>query len=135
MATENDVKILALKEEIEKKKKQLTSGIKFSPVTNCSIALDGVRHNLHVETKDGLLLLIAKLNGLKKSLAEVMPSEQLVIEGYSVDDWLTDLVAKFNVLNISKERERLQKLESKLHNLLSVDKKVELEIEDLKDQI
>ena len=135
MATENDQKILALKEEIEKKKKELATNVKFSPVTNCHLQSEGRLYNIHVASKEELLMLIAKLTSLKISLEKAMPDEQLTIDNYNVEDWISDLNARFNVLNISKERDRLQKLERKLHDLLSVDKKVELEIEDLKSQI
>lgn len=135
MATQNDEVILGLKKEIEEKKKLLNKESKFNPITNCSILLDGSRYNIHALNKEGILLLIAKLKSLETALKAVMPEEKLVIEGYGVEDWLTDLRAKFEILNVSNEKTRLQKLEQKLHTLLSIDKKVELEIEDLKNQI
>jgi hypothetical protein len=135
MATKNDKVILNLKKEIETKKALLATGVKFNPITNCSLELDGTRHNLHVANKETLLLLIAKLNGLNNSLAEVMPGESLTISGYKVDQWLEDLIVKFNALNVSNEKVRLQALEAKLHQLLSVDTKVEIEIKDLMSQI
>jgi hypothetical protein len=135
MATKNDKVILNLKKEIETKKALLATSVKFNPITNCSLELDGTRYNLHVANKETLLLLIAKLNSFNKSLAEVMPGESLTISGYKVDHWMEDLIAKFNVLNVSNEKVRLQALEAKLYQLLSVDTKVEIEIEDLKKQI
>jgi hypothetical protein len=135
MATENDKVILNLKKEIEAKKKLLASEVKFNPITNCSLELDGSRYNLHVANKETLLVLIAKLQGMKNALAGVMPNETLTFGGYVVEDWLKDLTAKFQVQNVSREKERLQKLEAKLHELLSVDTKVELEIKDIMSQI
>jgi hypothetical protein len=135
MATKNDKVILNLKKEIETKKALLATSVKFNPITNCSLELDGTRYNLHVANKETLLLLIAKLNSFNKSLAEVMPGESLTISGYKVDHWMEDLIAKFNVLNVFNEKVRLQALEAKLYQLLSVDTKVEIEIEDLKKQI
>ena len=135
MATKNDKVILDLKKEIQKKKSSLAKETKFTPITNCSLELDGSRFNLHVVNKETLLLLIAKLTSLKTAISIAMPEEKLMISGYDAEDWLTDLTSKFKVLNISNEKERLQKLETKLHNLLSTDTKVELEIEELKDMI
>lgn len=135
MGTKNDKVILSLKKEIEAKKKLLAKTTKFDPVTNCSLQLDGDRINIHVATKDDLLLQIAKLNALKIGLGVSAIEEQLFIGGYTIDEWLQDLTARYKYLNISNEKNRLQKLEEKLHNLLSVDTKVELEIEDLKSQI
>lgn len=143
MATKNDKVILSLKKEIEAKKKLLAKSSKFTPITNCSLELDGKRTNLHVATKDELLLLIAKLNAYEQSLKSYMPkvdssfcmADKLTISGYATSEWLSDLSGKYNNLNVSIERDRLQKLEAKLHELLSVDTKVELEIENLKSQI
>lgn len=135
MGTKNDKIILKLKEDIEVKKALLKQGEKFSPLTNCSLELRGTRTNLHVASKQQLLLLIAELTALQSSLKTVLPQEKLEVSGYSVDEWLKDLTSKFASLNISLERERLKSLEAKLHNLLSVDTKVGLEIEDLQKQI
>lgn len=135
MGTKNDEMILSLKAEIEAKKKSLSTEIKFLPVTNCNLELDGVRYNIHTLNKDSLLLLITKLSAMKTALQNVLPDETLIIGGYSAEQWLKDLVQKFKAQNTAKEKERLQKLEARLHDLLSVDTKVELEIEELKSLI
>ena len=100
MATKNDKVILDLKKEIQKKKSLLAKETKFTPITNCSLELDGSRFNLHVVNKETLLLLIAKLTSLKTAISITMPEEKLMISGYDVEDWLTDLTSKFKVLNI-----------------------------------
>lgn len=135
MGSKNDKIILNLKKEIEVKKTNLSKIDKFKPVTNCNLELDTIRYNLHVANKDTLLYLIAKIHSLKKSLSEAMPEQTLVIGGYTADQWIGDLTDKFNILNINEEEKRLQKLEAKLHDLLSVDTKIELEIDDIKKQI
>ncbi len=131
----NDKLILGLKKQIEEKKSLLAKAGKISYATNCSLPIDGNKVNLHVATKETLLLCIAKLQSLKLGLAEVFPDELLTIDGFSVHDWIHDLTSKFNSLNVSLEKERLNKLEKKLHDLLSLDTKVSLEIEDLKNSI
>ena len=42
----NDSRILILKKQIESKKEQLSKSTRFSPVTNCSIELDGIRYKV-----------------------------------------------------------------------------------------
>lgn len=130
----NDKVILELQKEIEKKKR-LIKDQKFVPLTNCSLDFEGNRINLHVANKDTLLLHIIKLTTLQKTLKELYPEESLTISGYSVEDWLTDLQSKFNIVNINNEKSRLKTLELKLHNLLSNDTRTALEIENLKGQI
>jgi hypothetical protein len=135
MATENDKVILKLKKEIEAKKASLKGVKKFEPVTNCNLTLDGNRYNIHVADKETLLLLISKIATMEIGLNAVLPNEDLTIGGFTSKEWLRDLTEKFANLNISTEEKRLKTLEDKLHNLLSTDTKVGLEIEDLKSQI
>lgn len=134
MANKNDKMILDLKKEIEKKKK-LIKDQKFNPITNCSLELDNVRYNLHVIPKETLLLLIGKLRSMEMGLQSVLPEEELKVSGFYVKEWVIDIQSKFSIANIAAEKERLKTLENKLHNLLSTDTKVGLEIEDLKKEI
>ena len=55
----------------------------------------------------------------------------LVIYGYSIDDWITDIKNKFDVTKTKAEIYNLKTMESKLNELLSEDKKTELEIDDI----
>lgn len=134
MATKNDEVILKLKNEIEEKKSSLAKLKKPEFVTNCNLELEGRRYNLHVLDKEGLLLLIGRIYSLQDGVKKVL-NETLTIGGYAAEDWIKDLHVKFAVLSVSLEERRLKQLETKLHNLLSTDTKVELEIEDLKSQI
>jgi len=120
---------------LKKKKALLARSKKFDPITNCNFNFRGDRFNIHTISKEKVLLLIAEVKSLQSALKEVMPEETLIMNGWSAENWLTDLIAKYNNLNVSMERTRLQNLEAKLHNLLSLDAKVELEIEDIKKQI
>ena len=78
---------------------------------------------------------ITAAKSLELAIKEVLIDENLVIEGYSITDWIEDLKSKYNILNINTEKERLRKLEDKLHELLSVDTKISIELETLKKQI
>jgi hypothetical protein len=131
----NDKTILSLKKQVEDKKKLLKGTDRFSPKTNCSLFIDGQRYNLNVSGKEEVLLLLARVNSLKTSLAQILPEEKLEISGYPVDMWIDDLKSRFNTLNRKLEEERLKILEGKLHNLLTVDTKVSLELQDLAKEI
>lgn len=131
----NDALILSLKDKIEEKKKLLKTTEKFSPVTNCILSVNGEKYNLNVLGKNDILILVAHLSSLKTALKNELPDESLEISGFTVDQWLKDLKAKFNTLNRKLEEDRLKALERKLHELLSTDKKVELEIADIMQQI
>lgn len=134
MATKNDELIIQLKKEIENKK-VLLKHTKFNPLTNCLLELYGIKYNLHVCKREQLLFLIASIHSLQTSLKSLNPHESLVISGFTSEDWLIDLTCKLANLSLSLEKDRLKTLEERLHDLLSVDTKVEIEIEELKKQI
>ncbi len=128
--SKNDDRILELKEKIEEKKQELSGkNTRFVPVTNCIIELDGMTNNLHTCDSDKLALLLVKLNLYKKE-AENLDID-FVISGYSIDDWITDIKNKFDIIKTKAEIYNLKTMESKLDELLSEDKKTELEIDDI----
>lgn len=128
--SKNDDRILELKEKIEEKKQELSGkNTRFVPVTNCIIELDGMTNNLHTCDSNKLALLLVKLNLYKKE-AENLDID-FVISGYSIDDWITDIKNKFDITKAKAEIYNLKTMESKLDELLSEDKKTELEIDDI----
>ncbi len=135
MATKNDNTILRLKEEVKKQKEVIKKIKPFVPVTNCSLDLYGTRYNLHTLNKETIITLLVRLNSYKMSAEELGLEEEFKISGYSTNDWITDLKAKHLLIGKKEEEEKLNKLETKLHNLLSQDKKIELEIDDISKEI
>ena len=130
MANEtNDSKIMELKKQIEEKKIKLGKSQKFTPITNCSIELDGVRTNIQVLNKEQLTYLLVKLNSYALSAKSL--EIDFVISGYHVADWITDIKSKLDFVSRKEEENKLKMMESKLHQLLSNEKKVELEIDEI----
>ena len=130
MANEtNDKKIMELKKQIEEKKIKLGKSQKFSPITNCSIEVDGVRSNIQVLTKDQLITLLVKLNSYAISAKDL--EIYFSVSGYDVSDWITDIKSKLDFVSRKEEENKLKIMESKLHQLLSNEKKVELEIDEI----
>jgi len=131
MANEtNDKKIMELKKQIEDKKNKISKSQRFTPVTNCSIEFDGVRYNLQVLTKEQLITLMVKLNAYAMS-AKDLELDSFVISGYVISDWITDIKSKLDFVSRKEEENKLKMMESKLHQLLSNEKKVELEIDEI----
>jgi len=131
MANEtNDSKIMVLKKQIEEKKIKLGKSQKFNPITNCSIEVDGIRHNLQVLTKEQLTTLLIKLN-LYSMSAKDLGLDGYIISGFEVSDWIIDIKSKLDFVSRKEEENKLKMMESKLHQLLSNEKKVELEIDEI----
>ena len=131
MANEtNDSKIMVLKKQIEDKKAKLVKSQKFTPITNCSIEVDGIRHNLQVLTKEQLITLLIKLN-LYSMSAKDLGLDSYIVSGFEVLDWIIDIKSKLDFVSRKEEENKLKMMESKLHQLLSNEKKVELEIDEI----
>jgi len=129
MSKTHDTKIIELKKQIEEKQEKLKDVKRFSPLTKCIISLDGKAQNLNVLKKEELILLLVKLNVLKKSADEL--GYPLTIDGYLVQDWMTDIQSKLKLMEYKEEEQKLNTLNKKLTALLSDDKKVELELEEI----
>jgi hypothetical protein len=133
MANNNDQKILELKKQIEDKKKKVGKSQKLTPVTNCSIELDGMRININVLAKEQLVSLMVKLNSYAISAKELEVLDDYNISGFNVMDWIKDLKSKLEFINRKDEEQKLKAMESKLDLLLSNEKKVELEIDEIEN--
>jgi len=131
----NDKMILGLKKQIEDKKKALKASERFSPTTNCSIELDGSRYNINVLGKEQIVSLLVKLNSYLLSAKDLGLHNEFTISGFSLADWMGDLNSRLMIVNRRAEEDKLRGLENKLHNLLSVDTKIELEINDIVSQL
>lgn len=131
----NDKKIIALKRQIEAKKAQLSGGTTFTPVTNCSFEIFGVRYNLHTLNTEQLLYMQMILNSHLMSAKNLGTEKQVKISGYILDDWLADISARLMIVNRREEEAKLKAMEARLHNLLSTDTRVSLEIDDIEKSI
>ena len=130
MANEtNDKKIMELKKQIEEKKNKVSKSQKFSPTTNCSIEVDGIRHNIQVLTKEQLIALMVKLNAYAMSAKDL--EVEYVVSGFNVSDWIQDIKSKLDYVSRKEEESKLRIMESKLDQLLSNEKKVELELDEI----
>ena len=128
--SKNDDVILKLKDKIKEKKKIIGSVPKFTPKTNCSLELDDLRHNLHTLNKVKATDLLVILNIIRMSVRDLGLIEYKYCN-YKLDDWIHDIQSIFNKLIVKEEKLKLIQLEEKLHTMLSTDKEVELEIDEI----
>lgn len=129
--SKNDDQILMLKQRIEVKKKEIGQTRRFSPLTSCSIEMDGARYNLHSADRSALILLLCKLHNLDTAAEKLGYSEQCMISGFSTSSWISDIQEKLEIMAQKGELEKLKAMEANLDKLLSDDKKTELEISNI----
>lgn len=131
MANVNDQKIIELKKQVDLKKKQIKKAKRFSPITNCSLEIDTVRYNINVLGKTQIIDLLVKLTMYKMAADNLKISYS--ISGYTVEEWIADLNAKLELITVKEEEGKLKLMESKLDKLLSNEKKVELELDEIEN--
>jgi hypothetical protein len=107
----NDELILELKKQVEEKREKIAKVRTFKSVTNCILELDGEKLNIRTLPKD------------------------YKIGNFHIDMWLTDLDNLLENLSIRDEEKELREMEAKLTELLSHDKKVELELSKIMDKL
>lgn len=133
MAQKNDDRIMQLKEQIEKKREELAASntSRFIPITNCLLVIDKTTYNLHVDSSE---LLLIKLNSMRLSAKDLgIDTNKLMISGYSLDNWITDVKNNLSIQNYRTEKKKLDSLEKQLTALLSDDKQTELQIDSLEE--
>lgn len=132
----NDEKIIKLKQQIEEKRNELGKLKKFTPITNCILELDGVTTNIQILSKEKLALLLVKLNLYKISMENLkMSFDKIIINGYNIRDWMSDVLAKINIISYKEEEQKLKTMENKLIELLSSEKKTELAIDEIEKML
>lgn len=129
----NDELIMALRKKIDDKKALLVKIERFVPVTNCMLELYGKQYNLHTLTKQTVSLLLVTLKTLENTSKEL--EIKLEVSGYALSSWITDLKAKLAHLSVDEEKQKLKAMEKRLYELLSPDKKVELEISEIMSEL
>lgn len=129
--SKNDDRILELKKQVEDKKKELASKkTRFVPITNCILEMDGMTLNLNVLSERALILLWIRLNTYRMSATD-LGLRKFEISGYDLEDWITDVKARLEVIATKREENDLKAMETKLDKLLSEDKKTELELDSI----
>lgn len=135
----NDKKVIDLMEQIKNKKKEIAE-CKFIPETNCIIKIDKETININVLSKEELMLLACKLANIKQGQSYLIQSgyldvrsERIEISGYDIIKWLNDISRKIKYIEIKEEKTKLLGMEKRLEDLLSSDKKIEMELNEIEN--
>jgi hypothetical protein len=132
----NDKRIIEMREKIRIKKEELESIAKVEYKTHLSLNLVGERYNLNVASEDILLRVLLNLNMINNAVkSDELLQREYRIEGYTVEDWIYDVKAKYELKKVRAKKSELIALENKLVNMLSDDKKTELELDSIEDMI
>lgn len=131
----NDTRIMELKAGIEKKKVLIKGNEKFNPITNCIIIIEGNSYNINVLDVVDLIFLLGKINNYSQTVKSLNLIGCDVICGFKAEDWEADIIAKIRATKVKQEIIALKQMETKLTQLLSEQKKTELELDDIENML
>lgn len=127
----NDERIISLKAEVAKRREELSEVKRFSPITSCTLTIDGVAYNLHALNENELVYIACKLNSLLTSLRDMHFAAPLILSGFDAEDWLDDIRGFLTRMTVNRKKKELKDLEAQLDSLLSKDKKTELDLNNI----
>lgn len=133
--SKNDELILKLKKQIEEKEISLGKSKRFAPITNCILDLNGLKININTLQKEALIGVLVQINSLAMSADSLGLLDDYNIDGYGIESWVTDLKNKLESLKTKQKEQELRQMKDRLEQLLSQDKKVELELEKIAESL
>ena len=145
MANLTDKKVQQLFEVVQKKKEEIKKIEKPNWFTNCSFRpdADNSSQSLNIQTisdPNVLVLALARLETLKNG-AEIAAVD-LGVEGYkflhlgfSFNDWKSDFQTRVAKIQISKKKNELSALETRLNSLISPELRAELELSAIEKEL
>jgi hypothetical protein len=145
MAKKTDQKTLDLINEVKKRKEEISKIEKPSWITNCTFCyIEGNLTgsiNIHVQTNVMTLVKIAAflLNQERtyEAAATAMGVEAPAFtwDGFKVADWIEDIKARINKVQIVSKKTKLEELEARLNKIISPELRAELELEAIAGEL
>lgn len=138
MVKTKDEIVLEMQEQVKKLKAEIRKAEKPTWTTSCSFkeSSSSSAINIHVVSDIKVLVgMVAFLNNMDIRMAEAAKelgvSYKYVHEGFSVEDWKSDIKLRLDKINIAAKRSQLEQIESRLAKLESPELKEKRELEEL----
>ena len=142
--TDADQKILDLIALAKKKKDAISKAEKPSWKTNCSFRFipdSGTSFNLQVVSDVDILVgilafLVAMRDGYSQASNILLgQATEFKWQGFSYDDWRSDLETRAFKIQIKKEKQELEMIEERLSKLISPELRQKLELAELEKML
>jgi len=134
--SKNDNTILALQEKIAAKEEELNNAkFIFKPKTTCILYYDGEEYNLHTLSENEAKIILCKLIMLRDTYEKLQFKDSLMLGKFHINDWIDDIGNTLNNIGIRKEEQKLKSYKNKLDKLLSEDKRTELLLQEIEDDL
>jgi hypothetical protein len=146
-AASSDEVTLRLIQEVKTRKAEIAT-ILGKPVwmTNCSFSyVEGRMNeavNLHVESSIQTLVNIAvflrdRERGYNEMVAELGVEEPPKFQwgGFTVSEWMADLRARINKIQVAKKQKKLETLEARLNAIITPQLRAQMELEAIASEL
>lgn len=135
----SDIQVKALLDIVNKKKAEIAAlEVKPNWVTNCAFSYFKKSQDIHnIQTANegqliDILVFLLNLESNHNKACEILGLDtKFIYLGYTLDEWTTDLKTRLSRLSISTKKSELATLEKRLNNLMSVDLKTQLELDEI----
>lgn len=136
----NDKLIEQYRKEISKLRDSLTEKPKVSFTTKGIFMIEKTPVNINViPTVQQCVEIAAYLAdgslAFNEANKQLGTDEPYLVEGYSIDDWYSDIKQRIALLRWQQEKTKLDKLDKKLEELLSEEAKANLTIKDIAKEL
>lgn len=144
MENKNDKQIQELWDIVKKQKSEIEKANKPTWSTNGSFpwAINTSSDRLNIQVCNDVNTLIAALALLlEKSASFEKAAKTLEVKGiftwsgYSLEEWQNDFKSRVDKIQITAKKEKLTTWENRLNELISPERKLELELEEIKQQL
>lgn len=145
MSQTTDAKVIELFNLVREKQKLVKNDERQVFHTHCSFSTDPnstkeLRRNLHTiqsveELVDIYAFLVRKESDLSLAAKELGLSIKMKHMDFTIDAWKSDIKTRLKQLDVSNEKKKLQKLESQLDALISVEQRREMELEAISKEL
>ena len=147
MADSSDKKTLELIKEVQRRKDEISQVEKYHAITNCSFSyIEGSAKdvvNLHVERDIKKLINIAAFLIERKkayinawlNVLKVKDAPDFDWAGFSVEDWISDIKARIDKIQITSKKKSLEKLEKRLNAIVSPELRAEMELQSIEEEL
>lgn len=135
-----DSKTLALIKLVEQKRKEIKQAESPKWKTNLSIPYMSRNVNLNVESDVnnlasivGYLLIMEECHN--RGCKELGLELDYVYNGFSVQDWISDIKHRINKIQINEKRAQLDVLEKRLNNVISPELRAQMELDAIATEL
>jgi len=104
--------------------------------TNCSFLVPGETTAINIRTVQNVdyivslfASLLGKANLFEQACKELEADVEFIWQGFTVEQWKKDFKTRIEKIQISKKKDELKDLESRLDKLVSKEKREQMELE------